>query len=268
MIPAPSNPISVPAEPAIPPSPGTIEIVEHVPSVIAPGQMACRAMKPLPWAGVKEGQTFLVAEPYGRYLIDQKCVRQTYPDCWIGTLFESGVQVGSRTLTRDKPLLVSFEDAQAAVGRCDTPYRRQNGDPIPPLGAYSGAVRILSAAEAADWDPQTIPKDPRLSPFAGRPSLMDSPPVRVHALGNTSYSHWLFEEDMELSLPEAVAVMCSFPNPRRPERKGKALVSIVGELTPRGKAFQAAVAAHVKKHPDGWSREDEGWPTYYNYHSH
>jgi hypothetical protein len=211
---------------------------------------------------------FLAAEQYGRYLIEQKLAKRTHPDVWIATLHVTGVMVGNRWLTRDQPLLVPFEDALDAVARCENPHTRHDGSAIPPAGAFSGSVRVITEDEANSWNPAALPRDPRPNPLVGRPSLMEAPPVKVRALGNTDYHGFELIEDDELTMPETAALMASFPNPLRSQRKGKALVEIAGELSDRGKQFQSALAQHIKRHPSGWSREDASFPQYYPYFSH
>jgi hypothetical protein len=220
------------------------------------------------WAGIKSGELFLAAVQYGAYLIAQKLAKQTHPDVWIGTLHNAGALVGDRWLGRDQPLLVPFDDAMAAVERCENPHHRSDGSVCGPAGVYAGSVRILTEDEAKSWNPAALPRDPRPNLLQVRPSLMESPAVRVRGLANVVYNIFEISEDDEQDMPEVVAVMASLPNPRRSQRKGKPLVEITGELSDRGKAFRAALTEHVKRHANGWSREDDGFPNYYPYFSH
>jgi len=249
--PVPATGASASLEPAGLPAPGTIVKVQHIPRVIPEGQLAAIALKALPHAGIGVGDRFLVESTYGAWLLAERYARQTYPDTWLGTQHESIVLADGRILTRYTPLLVGYEVALAAVQTCDHGDSRAGG-------LYKGAVRFLTEEVALAWNEKQIPPDPRPNIF-GKPSELESPPIRVKANDTGSIGQYFdFVDQQEVSVCEWMAVVGTF----RQNRHGESLLTLLEPLTPRGERFRRAVAAFMANTP-GWNTHSDGFPSYH-----
>jgi hypothetical protein len=243
--------------PPIPPA-NTIEKLAYLPRSIPQGMWACRAVKDLPWAGLRKNDLFLAVEAYGAYLVDRGEAARTYPDVHVATQFQGGVRVGNRVVQRGEVVRVSYDDAVAALARIDR---------LPPDNKYAGALQLVPEDQVAAFEWGAVPPDPRPGfPTATR-GWESSPEIRVRAnmtMTQPAFLDWFpIMDQQERVVCEWAAVVGS----RLKNRHGEPVLVILGELSPEGKAFAAALDQHIAKRNGVWSTGDSDFPLFYPRHA-
>jgi hypothetical protein len=245
-----------------------VDVVETVPD----GHKALVALRDLPWIEIVIGERFLARAKYADYLIKGEYARETFPDVWIGTLLASGVVAGTAgppeempiasvsgfannplILTRESPRRVSHETAVAVVARGEEAARACRWSHAP--------VKVISAAQAANWNPDSLPPDPRpvpgqeLDPRQRTPALK----FRSNIRGLVAGAVWC-ERGEERSSPEWFVILASFlPSPPSTAKQ----VTILGEPSDQGKRWYAALAGFIAAATDGWATTSAGFPDYF-----
>jgi len=246
-----------------PPSGGDVQRVQHVPKLIPPGKIAGIAIQAIPYLldGLEPGEMILVGAKYGEHLIKQKLIKQTWPDVYVATLHKSGVNVGGRTITRDRPELVSHELAMTAVMRADD-AAKQCRWPI-------SGVKIISEEQAIAWDPSQLPPDPRpaIDPEVSPDPRDRTPSVRFKALAKCLVGGTIScQEGEERDGGEYYAILGCFLSAGPDEHgrdRGLKQCKLIAPPSDRGKRWYGLIEKFDREKKGIWSPLNNGFPDYF-----